>query len=86
LSKPGEPTALLLPRVGHLMCFEVADEVRIIDPNSHKADRLHRDRIITRPVWTLLTGDKVRTANQVFADQHLLNVPLAQGCLEFTIW
>jgi hypothetical protein len=66
------------------MRFKPVYEIRIIDPNGHKADRLQRARIMNRPVWTF-TGEKIRTANQVFADLHLLQMPLAEDGLEFTI-
>lgn len=43
--------------------------------------RLQSVRIITRPMRTLLTGEKMRPANQVGADLHLLQMALAEDSL-----
>jgi hypothetical protein len=80
-----EPVAFRLPGVRHLMCCELANEVLIIDPNGHKAARVFETRVIWGPVRGLLTREKRRTANPISADLHLLQMPLAEDCLEFTV-
>jgi hypothetical protein len=67
------------------MRFKFVNETRIIDPNGHKAGGLYRARIITRPIWSVLTGEKMRTANPVCADLHLLQMALAEDGLEYTV-
>ena len=57
----------------------------ITDPRGAHTPAQHAPQAHHRPVWTLLTEDKVRTANPVCTNLHRLNLPLTEGCLECTI-